>query len=94
MNELLAAEGLDVSQITAFFSPQRSSRLLLQLSQKMRIDKDKFINVKRRYGGDLSSSLPCSLRAALDQGVVKNGDIGLMISVGSGIQVGAAVYYF
>lgn len=95
VDELLAAEGLDVSQIAAFFPPQRSSRLLSQLSQHMKIDKDKFINVKRRNNNDLlSSSLPCSLRAALDHGVVKNGDIGLMISVGSGIQVGAAVYYF
>ncbi len=58
----------------------------------MNISRDKFVDVARK---DLfTSSLPYSLEHIREQHLVKPGDIGLIITVGSGIQVGCATYYF
>jgi 3-oxoacyl-[acyl-carrier-protein] synthase III len=41
-----------------------------------------------------TSSLAYAFQYARRQDVVKPGDIGLIINVGTGIQIGCAIYYF
>jgi hypothetical protein len=41
-----------------------------------------------------TSSTVCGLKFAHEHGMVAPGDVGLLINVGSGIQVGCALYYF
>ena len=75
------------------FPPQVSNEFLHELSDRLAIPRGKFVAVV----GDsdlFSSSLPYGLRCAQEQGLVTAGDIGLLISVGVGIQVGCAVYHF
>ena len=46
-------------------------------------------------GKDLfTSSLPCSLHEIETRDLAKPGDIGLVINVGAGLQVGCATYCF
>jgi 3-oxoacyl-[acyl-carrier-protein] synthase III len=46
-------------------------------------------------GNDLyTSSLPYTLQHVREQNLVQSGDVGLIITAGSGIQVGCATYYF
>jgi hypothetical protein len=46
-------------------------------------------------GRDLyTSALPFSIEHVRQKGLAKAGDIGLVINVGCGLQVGCAVYYF
>jgi hypothetical protein len=45
--------------------------------------------------GDLfTSSLPHTLQYIREHDRAGNGDVGLIINVGTGIQVGCAIYYF
>ena len=46
-------------------------------------------------GEDLfSSSIPFALEATQQRDLVRPGDLGLIVAVGSGIQVGCALYHF
>ena len=94
VQELLQLEGLDLSRINKIFPPQISSGFITKLSQKLYLPRDRFIDVAGDGTDLFSSSLPYAFEHASEQGLVEPGDIGLMIAVGSGIQIGCALYYF
>ena len=94
VHELLSIEQLDISQINVIFPPQISSQFVANLSDEMNLSRDKFVDIAHA-GHDLyTSSLAYALQHVREQNSVRGGDIGLIISVGSGIQVGCATYYF
>ncbi len=94
VQELLQLEGLDLERIDKIFPPQISAGFITGLSDKLGLPREKFIDVVGDGPDLFSSSLPYAFEHAREQGLVKPGDIGLMIAVGSGIQVGCAIYYF
>jgi 3-oxoacyl-[acyl-carrier-protein] synthase III len=93
VDELLKREGVDRSAIKAVFAPQIGDSLTA-LAARLEIDRQRFVDVTEEGKDPFTSALPCALRAALDSGMVKPGDIGLIIGAGSGLQVGCALYYF
>ena len=60
----------------------------------MNVSREKFVDIAYDGKDFFTSSLPCALQYAREQQLVKAGDIGLIINVGTGIQIGCAVYYF
>ena len=94
VQELLRMEGLDLNRIDMIFPPQISSRFIAELSERINVPRERFIDVVGEGPDLFSSSLTYALEYAYGRNLVKPGDIGLMIAVGSGIQVGCAIYYF
>ena len=94
VEKLLNMEGLDLNRIDMIFPPQISSGFIKRLSEKLNLPLEKFIDVVGEGPDLFSSSLAYSFEHAVENGLVKPGDTGLMIAVGSGIQVGCAIYYF
>jgi 3-oxoacyl-[acyl-carrier-protein] synthase III len=94
VQELLQMEGLDLKHIHKVFPPQISSDFIARLSEKLNLPAERFIGVVGEGPDLFSSSLAYALEHAVGNGLVKTGDTGLMIAVGSGIQVGCAIYYF
>ncbi len=94
VDELLALEKLDRSQIKVVLPPQISPEFVSSLSDELGFDRDIIVNIARENADLFTSSLPYTLQYVQEQQRVQPGDIGLIISVGSGIQVGCAAYYF
>lgn len=94
LGELLALESLDVSQIAAVIGPQIAQEFSARLSNRLGISRDKFVDVARGGKDLFTCAIPYSLHWANHANKIAAGDIGLIICVGSGIQVGCAVYYF
>ncbi|MFT5127933.1 MAG: 3-oxoacyl-[acyl-carrier-protein] synthase III, partial [Rhodothermales bacterium] len=94
VRDLLAREGLTFEQIKAIFPPQISSEFISHLSDRLKVVKSKFVDVALEGADLFTSSLPYTLKSAQEKQLVSHGDIGLIINVGSGIQVGCAIYYF
>jgi 3-oxoacyl-[acyl-carrier-protein] synthase III len=92
VGELLAIEKLDLSQIKVVLPPQISTGFIDALSTAMQVGREKFVDVQSQHNL-LTSSLPYALQYAQEHQLVQPGDIALLISVGSGIQVGCATYY-
>ena len=90
--KLLSIEKLDLSQVKVILPPQISAQFISSLSGRMNVSRDKFVDVA--HNDLFTSSLPYALEHVREQDLVKPGDIGLIISAGSGIQVGCATYYF
>ena len=94
VQELLQMEGLDLNSIDKIFPPQISSNFITRLSEKLNLPRERFIDVVGDGPDLFSSSLSYAYKHAVENELVKPGDTGLMIAVGSGIQVGCVIYYF
>ncbi|GHO45002.1 hypothetical protein KSX_31650 [Ktedonospora formicarum] len=91
--ELLQREQLDLERIKVILPPQISSGFITDLGQVLNVSDDRLVNVHAER--DLfTSSLPYALQQVRQQQLARPGDIGLIISVGAGIQIGCATYYF
>ncbi|MEO8416227.1 MAG: 3-oxoacyl-[acyl-carrier-protein] synthase III C-terminal domain-containing protein, partial [Ginsengibacter sp.] len=94
VQELLQKEGLELNQIDMVFPPQISSGFISRLSGQLGHPRERFVDVVGEGPDLFSSSLPYGLEYAYKKELVKPGDTGLIIAVGSGIQVGCAIYKF
>lgn len=94
VEEILLEEGLEQNQINMIFPPQISSGFISELSARLGLPLEKFVEIAGEGPDLFSSSLPFGVEYAFENGLIKPGDIGLMIAVGSGIQVGCAIYHF
>jgi amino acid adenylation domain-containing protein len=94
VDELLRVEQLDMAQVKVILPPQISAVFITALSDTMNINRDKFVDVSHKDGDLFTSSLAYTLQYVRKQRLVEPGDIGLIISVGAGVQVGCATYYF
>jgi amino acid adenylation domain-containing protein len=93
VQELLSLEHLDLAQIKVVMPPQISAGFISRLSDTLAIDRSRLVDVQAQH--DLfTSSLAYTLQHVRKHKLVQTGDIGLIISIGSGIQVGCATYYF
>lgn len=94
VEELLDREGLGISDIDVLLPPQFSSEFNHRLVERLGLPRDRLIDLDQR-GYDLcGSALAYGLERVSEQRRAKAGDVGLIISVGSGIQVACATYYF
>ena len=86
-------EELESSDIAAVFPPYLSTADRAKLATRIGIPASKFVDIAAETD-PFSSCVPYGLEHALRHKLVKPGDIGLIISVGSGLQVGCATYRF
>jgi 3-oxoacyl-[acyl-carrier-protein] synthase III len=94
VDELLELEGLDRSQIAVVLPSQFSSAFNARLADVLKVGKDKVIDLPHGELDLYGSSVPYGLQHVRDKGLVQPGDIGLLVNVGAGIQVGCATYCF
>jgi 3-oxoacyl-[acyl-carrier-protein] synthase III len=94
VRELLAIEGLSIGDIKVIFPPQISSDFISNLCAVLHVPKDMLVDVIPGNMDYFTSSLAYAFKRAYASDIVKKGDIGLIVGVGAGIQVGCALYYF
>jgi 3-oxoacyl-[acyl-carrier-protein] synthase III len=92
--ELVAMEGLDLSEVALFIPPPLSPESIDKLSEELKVDRERFVHVTGSGEDLFTSSVPYALDAVRCRGLAQPGDIGVIISVGAGIEVGCAIYYF
>lgn len=93
VGELLKLEGIDPSDIAAVFPPHLSPSEREDLASRLGIASSLFV-VAVTDSDPFSSSVPQGLQHAWQHELVKAGDVGLIVSVGSGLQVGCVTYRF
>jgi amino acid adenylation domain-containing protein len=93
VEELLKLEELDTSEIAVVFPPYLSPADGTELAERINIPRSRFVDLVSDTD-PFSSCVPYGLEYALRHKLVQPGDIGLIISVGSGLQVACATYRF
>ncbi len=94
IKELLDTENLSADDISFVIPSQISEYFLNKLPEKVSFSAEKIINLIHKYTDTLTTSVFLSLKHLLDNKVIKPGQKVILLTVGSGITVGAAIYYF
>ena len=92
--ELLARESIELDKLDLIIPPQISSEFLNQLSDRLGVARSKLVEVENIGADLLTSSIPYGLALVHEQSLAQSGDRALLITVGSGIQAGCAIYQF
>lgn len=94
VRELLDREEIDPARIARIFPPQISTAFIDNLAAALNVSRDRFVDVVRDGKDLFTSSLPFALHDARQSGLLREGDVGLIITAGSGIEVGCVLYHF
>src|SRR5262249_43921678 len=94
VNALLAEEGLTLADIQFVLPPQRSARFVAAVAEALGVPAAVCVDVSSDQGDYFTSSLVHAMRHAQTQGLAQPGALGLVIEVGSGLNVGCALYRF
>lgn len=92
--DVLAREELEPARVSVVIPPQISASFSDQLGQRLGLTNARFVTLPESDDDLYTSTIVYGLRHVYDTQLVKPGDIGLIISVAAGIQVGCAVYRF
>ncbi|WP_315854733.1 beta-ketoacyl-ACP synthase III [Alienimonas chondri] len=91
IGHVLETEGLQPSDIAAYFLHQANIRILDHASGCLGLDPDKVWNNLSRYGNTSAASIPLCLDEAVRQGRVEPGDALLLCGFGAGLTWGTGV---
>jgi 3-oxoacyl-[acyl-carrier-protein] synthase III len=94
VTEFLASQGIERGRLAHVLPPQISGAFITRLSTALELPRDLFVDVTCDRRDLFTSSVPFALRAIAEQGRAIPGDMGLIVTVGSGLQVGCALYHF
>jgi 3-oxoacyl-[acyl-carrier-protein] synthase III len=92
--QLLSLECLPIDTVARVFPPHRSHSFVAELSRALGLPLDRFVFLPDESRDYFTSSLAATLEAAYANGLVRPGDIGLLIAAGAGVQIGCVTYHF
>jgi 3-oxoacyl-[acyl-carrier-protein] synthase III len=93
VEELLRQEALGMADVAAIVPPSVSAGFGARLAEALNVERDRVLDAATDGGELFSSAIAYGFARAITRPRARAGDIALMISVGSGIQAGAALYY-
>jgi 3-oxoacyl-[acyl-carrier-protein] synthase-3 len=94
IEELTAREGITPEQLDHIIPHQANVRIIDFISKRLGICKDKFLLNLDRYGNTAAASVGIAMDENLRNGVIKPGDLVLMMGFGGGLSWGGILIRF
>ena len=91
INEGLAANNLEVSDIDMLIPHQANLRISQFIQKKFHLTDDQVFNNIQKYGNTTAASIPIALTEAWEQGKIKSGDTVVLAAFGSGFTWASAI---
>nr|WP_315143671.1 beta-ketoacyl-ACP synthase III [uncultured Flavobacterium sp.] len=91
INEGLAANNLEVSDIDMLIPHQANLRISQFIQKKFHLTDDQVFNNIQKYGNTTAASIPIALTEAWEQGKIKRGDTVVLAAFGSGFTWASAI---
>jgi 3-oxoacyl-[acyl-carrier-protein] synthase-3 len=91
INEGLAANNLEVSDIDMLIPHQANLRISQFIQKKFHLNDDQVFNNIQKYGNTTAASIPIALTEAWEQGKIKSGDTVVLAAFGSGFTWASAI---
>ncbi len=91
IQEALQANNLKVEDVDLFLPHQANLRINQFAAQQLGVPQEKFYNNMQHYGNTTAASIPLLLYDVIEKGMLKEGDIVVMVGFGSGFTWGASV---
>lgn len=96
VKQLLTLETLEPEDIALVFGPYLPGAALDDLAARIGVDRSRFVDLEAQgwTTDPFTSTLPYQIADAQRRGLVKPGDVALIMAVGSGVEVGCTTYRF
>ncbi|GFG72068.1 non-ribosomal peptide synthetase [Mycolicibacter senuensis] len=96
VKELLTLESLEPEDIALVLPPYLPGAALDELAAGIGVDRSRFVDLEAQgwTSDPFTSTLPYQIADARQRGLVKPGDIALIMAAGSGVEVGCTTYRF
>ena len=91
IEEALQANNLRVEDIDLFLPHQANLRINQFAAARLGVPEEKFYSNIQRYGNTTAASIPIALSEIAEQGILREGDLMMMVAFGSGFTWGASV---
>jgi 3-oxoacyl-[acyl-carrier-protein] synthase-3 len=91
IGEALQANNLRVEDIDLFLPHQANLRINQFAAARLGVPEEKFYSNIQRYGNTTAASIPIALSEIVEQGILREGDLMMMVAFGSGFTWGASV---
>lgn len=89
--EALEANNLKIDDVDLFLAHQANLRINQFAAERLGVAEEKFYNNIQYYGNTTAASIPLLLYDVLDKGMLKEGNLVVMVAFGSGFTWGASV---
>jgi 3-oxoacyl-[acyl-carrier-protein] synthase III len=94
VSEFLAREGIGLDAFDLILPSQVSPEFVSAMADLLGVERERMIDVTRKDGDLFNASLPTAMGYVLENDLASPGQKALIINVGSGVQVGCAIYNF
>jgi 3-oxoacyl-[acyl-carrier-protein] synthase-3 len=88
---VLTRNGLTGKDLGCFIPHQANKRIILSTAERLGLPLDRVVINIDRFGNTTAATIPMAMRTAIDEGMLKKGDLVLLASVGAGFTVGATL---
>jgi len=89
VRDLLKSQALTVDDVDFVVSHQANKRLLFAILDELKIPTQKTYTNVERYGNTVAASAMVALDEAVDEELIKSGDLILLLAIGAGMSWGA-----
>jgi 3-oxoacyl-[acyl-carrier-protein] synthase-3 len=90
--DLLARNGLTIDDVAVMIPHQANKRIITAAGERLGIPPEKVLINIDRYGNTTAGTIPLGTRDAVQQGLLKKGQVALFAAVGAGYTVGASLW--
>jgi 3-oxoacyl-[acyl-carrier-protein] synthase III len=88
---MLERNNLTGDEIDAFIAHQANLRIIDATAEKIKLDPSKVVRNIHKYGNTTGATIPLAIGDAIDDGILKKGDLVLFAAVGAGFTSGAVL---
>jgi 3-oxoacyl-[acyl-carrier-protein] synthase-3 len=90
--DLLARNNLSIEDVAVMIPHQANKRIITATAERLGMPLEKVVINIDRYGNTTAGTIPLATRDAIARGMLKKGDLVLMVAVGAGYTVGASLW--
>lgn len=91
INQIVDKAGVTLEDISLIIPHQANKRILISVSERLKIPQEKMYCNIEYYGNMSSASIPVALSEACNNGKIKKGDLLLFTGFGAGLTWGASL---
>ena len=88
---ILQRNGVTADDLDFLVSHQANRRIIQLAAEKLGVPSHKFIINIEKFGNTTAATIPLALNDAIQQRLIKRGDLVLLVSVGAGFTVGSVL---
>jgi 3-oxoacyl-[acyl-carrier-protein] synthase-3 len=91
ISNIMTKYKVNISDIDWLIPHQANSRIIQMLAQQLNFDIEKVVLTVDEHANTSSASIPLALSSYKDKGLIKSGNLALLVAVGAGMTWGSAL---